>query len=140
MQKKVLEKIEPNQEKGKAIYEIFNRVWNDVMSRRLYYLKVENMGEIIASYTYHTTLNILRNSNYTKDAYKYPETHKAGMEAVRSWLKWVYNEILTEDLFDSLIKLEDVMQKEKLVETKVHEVLEGVMKVQEIVEDPIFEM
>jgi hypothetical protein len=33
--KKVFEKVEPNEEKGKAIYEIFNRVWHDVMSRGL---------------------------------------------------------------------------------------------------------
>jgi hypothetical protein len=31
--KRVLEKVEPNQEKGKAIYKIFNRVWYDVMSQ-----------------------------------------------------------------------------------------------------------
>jgi hypothetical protein len=31
--------------------------------------------------------------------YKYPETHKARMEAVQSWLKWKYNEIMTENFF-----------------------------------------
>jgi DNA-binding PadR family transcriptional regulator len=36
--------------------------------------------------------------------------------------------------------LEDAMQKEKLVEIKVNEVLEAVMKMQEITEDLVFEM
>jgi hypothetical protein len=69
--KKVFEKVEPNQEKGKAIYEIFNRVWYDVMSQGLKYLKEENMEEIIASYTYHTTSNTLKNSKYSEGIYKY---------------------------------------------------------------------
>jgi hypothetical protein len=72
--------------------------------------------------------------------YKYPETHKAGMETVRSWLKWTYNEIMTEEFFESIVNLEEAMQKEKLIETKVHEVLEAVMLVQEITEDPIVQI
>jgi hypothetical protein len=36
-----------------------------------------------------------------------------------------------------LISLEEATYKEKLIETKVHEVLEAVMLVQEITEDPI---
>jgi hypothetical protein len=47
---------------------------------------------------------------------------------------------MMEEFFDSLVKLEDVMQKEKLVETKVHEVLEAVMLVQEITEDPVIQI
>jgi hypothetical protein len=44
---------------------------------------------------------------------------------------------MTEEFFDSVVNLEDAMQKEKLVETKVNEVLETVMMVQEIEEDPL---
>jgi hypothetical protein len=107
--KKVLEKVEPNQEKGKAIYEIFNRVWYDVMSQGLKYLKEENMEEIIASYTYHTALNTLRGSNYAIENRKCTETYKAGMAAVQSWLKWTYKKVLNDEFFDSLVKLEDPM-------------------------------
>jgi uncharacterized protein YdhG (YjbR/CyaY superfamily) len=60
----------------------------------------------------------LKNSKYSQGIHKYPETHKAGMEAVRSWLKWTYKEITTEKLFDSLIKLEEAIQREELTETK----------------------
>jgi hypothetical protein len=109
------------------------------MSQGLKYLKEENMEEIIASYTFHTTLNTLKNSKYTEANYKYPETNKAEIEAVRSWLKWTYNEIMTEEFFDSLINLEDEMQIEILTETKVHEVLETVMLVQEISENKIID-
>jgi hypothetical protein len=64
--KKVLEKVEPNQEKGKVIYEIFGRVWHDVMSQDLKHLKEENMEVIIVSYIFHTTLSTLRNNKYTE--------------------------------------------------------------------------
>jgi hypothetical protein len=47
---------------------------------------------------------------------------------------------MTEEFFDSLVNLEDAMQKEQLVETKVHEVLETVMLVQEIIEEPIIQI
>jgi hypothetical protein len=82
-------------------------------------------------------LNTLKDSKYTEGISKYPETHKTGMEAVRSWPKWTYNEIMMEEFFESLVSLEEAMQKEKLIETKVHEVLEAVMLVQEITENPI---
>jgi hypothetical protein len=59
------------------------------------------------------------------------------METVRSWLRWAYNEIITEEFFDSLVDLENAMQKEKLGETKAHEVLEAVILIQEIKEDPL---
>jgi hypothetical protein len=65
------------------------------MSQGLKYLKEENMEEIIVKYTYDKTLNTLRNTKYPEGIYKYPETHKAGMEAVRSWLKWTYKKIMT---------------------------------------------
>jgi hypothetical protein len=55
-------------------------------------------------------------------------------------LKWTYNEILTEAFFESLVNLEDTIQKELLVETKIYEVLETAMKVQEIPKDPIQEI
>jgi predicted DNA-binding ArsR family transcriptional regulator len=58
------------------------------------------------------------------------------MEAVISWLKWTYNTILTEEFIEALINLEDAMGEEKLLVTKVHEVLKAVMLVQEINEDP----
>jgi hypothetical protein len=133
---KVLEKVEPNKEKGEDIYIIFNRVWHDVMPQGLKYVKEENMEEIIASYTFHTTMNTLSHSSYIKEPSDFPKTHKAGMESVRSWLKWTYNVIKTEELFEALIDLEDAMGEEKLLVTKVHEVLEAVMLVQEVKEDP----
>jgi hypothetical protein len=74
---KILEKVEPNEKKGEEIYTIFNRVWHDVMSQGLKYLKEENMEEIIASYTFHTAMNTVNNSKYTKETRKYPKTHKA---------------------------------------------------------------
>jgi ribonucleotide reductase beta subunit family protein with ferritin-like domain len=110
------------------------------MSQGLKYLKEESMEEIIASYAYHATLNTLKETKYSEEMYKYPETHKARMEAVRSWLKWRYNEIMTGEFFDSLVKLEDAMQKEKLVEAKVHKVLEAAMLVQEITEEPVIQI
>jgi hypothetical protein len=54
------------------------------VSQGLKYLKEDNMEEIIVSYTFHATLNTLIDSKYTEGIYKYPETQKAGMEAVRS--------------------------------------------------------
>jgi hypothetical protein len=36
------------------------------MSQGLKYLKEENMKEIIASYTFHATMNTLSNSKYAK--------------------------------------------------------------------------
>jgi hypothetical protein len=70
----------------------------------------------------------------------YPKTHKAGMEAVRSWLKWTYNIILTEDFYEALINLEDAMGEENLLDTKIHKVLEAVMLAQELASDPIAQM
>jgi hypothetical protein len=58
------------------------------------------MEEIIDSYAFHTTLSTLRNSMYIEGMYKYPETHKAGMKAVRSWLKCTYNVIMTEEFLN----------------------------------------
>jgi hypothetical protein len=110
------------------------------MSQGLKYLKEENMEEIIANYTYHTKLNTLNDIKYSEGMHTYPKTHKAGMETVRSWLRWTCNEIMTEEFFESLVKLEDAMQKEKLVETNVHEVLEAVMLVQEITEEPAIQI
>jgi hypothetical protein len=44
--KKVLEKVEPNQKKGRTIYVIFNRVWYDVMSQELKYLNEGNYFQL----------------------------------------------------------------------------------------------
>jgi hypothetical protein len=106
------------------------------MSQRLKYLNEENMEEIIASYTYHATMNSLKKSNCNIEPRKYPKTDEAGKEAVRSWLKWTYGSIQTEEFFEVLIELEDVMGEEKLLGTKVHEVLETVMLIQETNEHP----
>jgi ketol-acid reductoisomerase len=42
----------------------------------------------------------------------------------------------TEDFFEALIELEDVMGEEELLGTKVHEVLKAVMLIQQTNEDP----
>jgi hypothetical protein len=107
------------------------------MSQGMKYLKEENMGEITASYAFHTTMNILSDSKYKKKMMKFTKTHKAGMEAVRSWIKWTYNIILTEEFSGALIKLEDAMREEHLIGTKIYKVFEAIMLVQELSEDPV---
>jgi hypothetical protein len=133
---KMLQKVEPNKERNDEISQIFNRVWNDVISQGLKYLNEEDMEDVIASYTFHTTLSNLTKGRYEEEPRKYEKTDKAGKEAVRSWLKWTYRHIDTEEFFESLIELEDAMEEEKLIETKVHEILEAVMIIQETNEKP----
>jgi hypothetical protein len=122
---KILEKLEPNKDRSEYTYIIFNRVWFDEMPQSLKYVNEENMEEIIASYTYYTSMNTLNHSKYNKDLNKFPITHRAGMEAVRNWLKWTHKKIKTEELFEALIGLEDAMGEEKLNSTKVRESFKG---------------
>jgi hypothetical protein len=52
------------------------------MSQDMKYLDEESMGEIIISYTYHTTMDTLSRSIYKENQRNCPETQEAGNQAV----------------------------------------------------------
>jgi hypothetical protein len=137
---KILEKVEPNKKKGEKLCTIFNRVWYDVMNQHMKFLNEEDMNQIIASYIFHTLMRTLRDSNlYKEKSFKLRKTENAGMEAVRSWLKWTSKLIPTEKFYENLKRLEDAMKEEKVIETKIYEIFEAVMIIQELLEDPVTE-
>jgi hypothetical protein len=97
-----------------------------IMSQGMKYLNEENMEEIIISYKFLKSLHMLSKSKYSSQSYDFPKKHQAGMSAVYKWLKCRYKKIRNNDFMDSLVKLEEAMQEEKLICTKVYNVLEAV--------------
>jgi hypothetical protein len=132
---KILEKVEANNERSEAIYEIFNRVWREVMSQRLKCLYEKIMEEIIHSFTYHTTMNTLSRSIYKENQRKYPSTQKSGNLAVYDWIRWSYRKSSNEEFMDSIADLENAMQEENLLCMKIHKLLDLFVQVQENIEE-----